>query len=80
MLAESAPRLIDPLASTLPISDCRFENCQIVEGNCRVGVIIAEDGEGVQHLVGATAEGTTFPVARNDFTDASKNVEFTGPV
>ena len=44
------------------------------------GVILAEDGEGIQHLVGATDSGTTFPVARNDFTDASRNVEFTGPV
>jgi hypothetical protein len=44
------------------------------------GAIIAEDGEGIQHLVGATDSGATFPVARNDFTDASRNVEFTGPV
>ncbi len=44
------------------------------------GVIIAEDGQGVQHLVGATDRGATFPVARNDFTDATRNVEFTGPV
>ncbi len=44
------------------------------------GVILAEDGEGIQHLVGATASGATFPVARNDFQDATKNVEFTGPV
>lgn len=41
-------------------------------------MILAEDGEGIQHLVGATDRGATFPVARNDF--ASKNVEFTGPV
>jgi uncharacterized protein len=44
------------------------------------GVILAEDGEGVQHLVGATPSGATFPVARNDFQDGTKNVEFTGPV
>ena len=44
------------------------------------GVLLAEDGEGVQHLVGATDNGATFPVARNDFQDATKNVEFTGPV
>ena len=42
-------------------------------------MIIAEDGDGL-HLFGATASGITFPVARNDFQDASKNVEFTGPV
>jgi secreted PhoX family phosphatase len=44
------------------------------------GVILAEDGDGIQHLVGATDRGRTFPVARNDFSDATKNVEFTGPV
>jgi Predicted phosphatase len=44
------------------------------------GVIIAEDGEGLQHLMGATPDGTTFPIARNDSTDATKDVEFTGPV
>ena len=37
-------------------------------------------GVGIKHLVGATDLGQTFPVARNDFTDRSRNVEFTGPV
>jgi uncharacterized protein len=41
------------------------------------GVIMAEDGEGVQHLVGATDSGETFFFARND--DAVENSEFTGP-
>ncbi|MGI9001960.1 MAG: alkaline phosphatase PhoX [Pseudonocardia sp.] len=40
------------------------------------GVILAEDGEGVQHLVGATDSGATFPIARNE-VDTN---EFTGPV
>lgn len=45
------------------------------------GVILAEDGEGIQHLVGATDSGATFPIARNDFVTAkTKNVEFTGPI
>ena len=44
------------------------------------GVIIAEDGEGAQHLIGATPSGETYPVARNDFSDESEGVEFTGPV
>ncbi|MFM9367174.1 alkaline phosphatase PhoX [Streptomyces sp. Da 82-17] len=30
------------------------------------GLIIAEDGEGVQHLFGATDSGRTYPIARND--------------
>ena len=41
------------------------------------GVIIAEDGDGVQHLVGATERGETFFFARND--DAVENSEFAGP-
>ena len=39
------------------------------------GIILAEDGEGVQHLVGVTADGTSFPMARNDLNDS----EFCGP-
>jgi secreted PhoX family phosphatase len=39
------------------------------------GVIIAEDGEGVQHLLGATDRGEAFFFARNEVNDA----EFTGP-
>ena len=30
------------------------------------GLVIAEDGEGVQHLFGATDSGRTYPIARND--------------
>ena len=40
------------------------------------GVILAEDGDGVNHLVGADDRGGTFVFARND--DA-QNSEFTGP-
>jgi uncharacterized protein len=39
------------------------------------GVIIAEDGDGVQHLVGSTDRGEVFFFARNDMNDS----EFTGP-
>jgi secreted PhoX family phosphatase len=39
------------------------------------GVILAEDGEGIQHLVGVTESGRAFPLARNDLNDS----EFTGP-
>ncbi|MFE0652084.1 alkaline phosphatase PhoX [Streptomyces sp. NPDC059534] len=38
------------------------------------GLVIAEDGEGVQHLFGATDSGRTYPIARNDLNDS----EFTG--
>jgi secreted PhoX family phosphatase len=39
------------------------------------GVILAEDGEGIQHLVGVTAQGKSYPIARNELNDS----EFTGP-
>ena len=39
------------------------------------GVILAEDGDGVNHLVGATPSGEAFYFARNDMNDS----EFTGP-
>jgi secreted PhoX family phosphatase len=40
------------------------------------GVILAEDGAGVQHLVGVTDQGKAYTLARNDQNDS----EFTGPV
>ncbi|MER6998424.1 alkaline phosphatase PhoX [Streptomyces sp. NPDC000410] len=40
------------------------------------GLVIAEDGEGVQHLFGATERGRTYPIARNELNDS----EFTGVV
>lgn len=48
------------------------------------GLIIAEDGEGVQHLFGATEDGRTYPLARNELNigtaDEPEFSEFTGPV
>jgi secreted PhoX family phosphatase len=40
------------------------------------GMILAEDGDGVQHLIGVTEGGTAFPMARNE---VNQN-EFAGPV
>lgn len=40
------------------------------------GVILAEDGNGVQHLVGVTDQGKSYAMARND----QGGSEFTGPV
>ncbi|MER6380317.1 alkaline phosphatase PhoX [Streptomyces sp. NPDC001250] len=46
------------------------------------GLVIAEDGEGVQHLFGATGSGRTYPIARNELNigteDAPEYSEFTG--
>jgi secreted PhoX family phosphatase len=40
------------------------------------GLIIAEDGDGKQHLIGSTAAGETYVFAQNEVTGDS---EFTGP-
>jgi secreted PhoX family phosphatase len=39
------------------------------------GLIMAEDGEGLSHLVGLTERGTAYPMARNELNES----EFTGP-
>ncbi|HJQ47324.1 MAG TPA: alkaline phosphatase PhoX [Amycolatopsis sp.] len=39
------------------------------------GLILAEDGEGVSHLVGVTKSGAAYSMARNELNDS----EFTGP-
>ena len=39
------------------------------------GLILAEDGGGIQHLVGVTTSGKAFPLARNDVSGG----EFAGP-
>jgi secreted PhoX family phosphatase len=40
------------------------------------GLIVAEDGEGFNHLVGVSRRGRAYPLARNDHED---NGEFCGP-
>ncbi|MFI6282831.1 alkaline phosphatase PhoX [Streptomyces sp. NPDC050988] len=46
------------------------------------GLVIAEDGEGVSHLFGATDSGRTYPIARNDLNIGTEEEpefsEFTG--
>jgi secreted PhoX family phosphatase len=39
------------------------------------GVILAEDGDGVNHLIGVTADGEAYPIARSE----QGGQEFTGP-
>ena len=34
------------------------------------GIIVAEDGDGIQHLVGITDQGKSYPLARNDLNDS----------
>lgn len=46
------------------------------------GLVIAEDGEGLQHLFGATESGLTYPIARNELNIGTEQEpeysEFTG--
>ncbi|ATL26837.1 alkaline phosphatase PhoX [Streptomyces formicae] len=46
------------------------------------GLVIAEDGDGVQHLFGATESGRTYPIARNELNagtpEKPEYSEFTG--
>lgn len=70
--------------NTDPSKDGAFDGPDNITVSPYGGLIIAEDGEGVQHLFGATDDGRTYPIARNDLNigTADKPVfsEFTGPV
>jgi hypothetical protein len=58
-----------------PTQDTNFDGPDNITVSPYGGVIVAEDGEGIQHLVGVTERGDAYPLARNDFNDS----EFTGP-
>jgi secreted PhoX family phosphatase len=77
----------DPRASTLtlevrlgvnptPDVDGPFDGPDNITVSPWGGLILAEDGVGVQHLIGVSGKGDLFPMARNE-VDGS---EFTGPV
>jgi secreted PhoX family phosphatase len=34
------------------------------------GILLADDGEGIQHLVGVTDQGKSYPLARHDLNEA----------
>ncbi|MEF9882231.1 alkaline phosphatase PhoX [Streptomyces sp. P9-A4] len=57
-----------------PDADGAFDGPDNITVSPYGGLVIAEDGEGVQHLFGATDSGRTYPIARNDLNDS----EFTG--
>jgi len=61
--------------NTDPGSDANFDGPDNITVSPFGGVILAEDGEGIQHLVGVDVRGEAFPLARNDFNDS----EFAGP-
>ncbi|MGW0195555.1 alkaline phosphatase PhoX [Nonomuraea sp. NPDC003201] len=58
-----------------PSQDTNYDGPDNITVSPYGGVILAEDGEGIQHLVGVSAQGKSYPLARNDLNDS----EFTGP-
>ncbi|MCX5183796.1 alkaline phosphatase PhoX [Streptomyces sp. NBC_00268] len=65
-----------------PAADGAFDGPDNITVSPYGGLVIAEDGEGVQHLFGATDSGRTYPIARNELnigTEAEPAYsEFTG--
>ncbi|MDG9727998.1 alkaline phosphatase PhoX [Streptomyces sp. DH41] len=65
-----------------PSADGAFDGPDNITVSPYGGLVIAEDGDGVQHLFGATDSGRTYPIARNDLNVGSEDdpeySEFTG--
>lgn len=65
-----------------PSKDGAFDGPDNITVSPYGGLVIAEDGEGVQHLFGATDSGRTYPIARNELNigtqEAPEYSEFTG--
>ncbi|MFF8946223.1 alkaline phosphatase PhoX [Streptomyces sp. NPDC014864] len=65
-----------------PAEDGAFDGPDNITVSPYGGLVIAEDGEGVQHLFGATDSGRTYPIARNDLNIGTEQEpeysEFTG--
>ncbi|MEV6554000.1 alkaline phosphatase PhoX [Streptomyces sp. NPDC051597] len=68
--------------STEPGKDGAFDGPDNITVSPYGGLVIAEDGEGVQHLFGATDSGRTYPIARNELNLGTEQEpeysEFTG--
>jgi uncharacterized protein len=58
-----------------PAFDTNYDGPDNITVSPYGGVILAEDGEGIQHLVGVTDQGKAYALARNDLNDS----EFAGP-
>ena len=67
-----------------PSAEGAFDGPDAITVSPYGGLVIAEDGEGIQHLFGATESGRTFPIARNEINIGSEAEpvysEFTGVV
>ncbi|WND38237.1 PhoX family protein [Streptomyces sp. BB1-1-1] len=55
-----------------PSADGAFDGPDNITVSPYGGIVIAEDGDGVQHLFGATDSGRTYPIARNDLNVGSE--------
>jgi hypothetical protein len=58
-----------------PEADTNYDGPDNIVVDPNGGLILAEDGEGIQHLVGVTDQGKAYPLARNEVSDS----EFAGP-
>ncbi|MGK7233928.1 alkaline phosphatase PhoX [Streptomyces hygroscopicus] len=67
-----------------PSKDGAFDGPDNITVSAYGGLVIAEDGEGIQHLFGATEDGRTYPIARNELNigtaEEPEFSEFTGVV
>ncbi|WP_063732558.1 alkaline phosphatase PhoX [Streptomyces sp. RTd22] len=67
-----------------PSKDGAFDGPDNITVSPYGGLVIAEDGEGIQHLFGATDDGRTYAIARNDLNigtaEEPEFSEFTGVV
>ncbi|MEU6345521.1 alkaline phosphatase PhoX [Streptomyces sp. NPDC046977] len=65
-----------------PSADGAFDGPDNITVSPYGGLVIAEDGAGVQHLFGALGDGRTYPIARNELNigteEAPEYSEFTG--
>ncbi|MFF2655098.1 alkaline phosphatase PhoX [Streptomyces sp. NPDC058045] len=65
-----------------PSKDGAFDGPDNITVSPYGGLVIAEDGEGLQHLFGATDSGRTYPIARNELNIGTEQEpeysEFTG--
>jgi secreted PhoX family phosphatase len=68
--------------NTTPDQDGAFDGPDNITVSPYGGLIIAEDGNGVQHLFGAADDGRTYPLARNELNIGTEQEpeysEFTG--
>ena len=59
-----------------PSTDSYFDGPDNITVSAHGGLILAEDGGGIQHLIGVTSTGSAYPLARNEHPAGG---EFCGP-